>query len=219
MTNNRKNGSILVGILCGLLAVVLLTALAVGLLLSGTWLYNFEIDVLDIVGYSGFDKATILSNYRAVIRFLSPFHFGEFEMPDLPASPGGTQHFDEVKNIVIGLYIAGLICLLSLILLIIFVKKKLGPRTFFAAGVATINLPLLLLAGIMIDFDSFFVLFHKIFFKNDYWIFDSVTDPVIRILPETYFMHCAVVIVLFWVLGSIAFFLISHRERKKVAEK
>ena len=39
-----------------------------------------------------------------------------------------------------------------------------------------------------------FVTFHHIAFDNDYWIFDYTTDPVINILPDTFFMHCAIMI-------------------------
>ena len=46
----------------------------------------------------------------------------------------------------------------------------------------------LMLFGI-VAFDKLFVLFHEIVFRNDYWMFSSVTDPVIKILPEEFFMH------------------------------
>ena len=29
-------------------------------------------------------------------------------------------------------------------------------------------------------------------FDNDYWLFNSKTDPVIKILPDEFFMHCGI---------------------------
>ena len=46
-----------------------------------------------------------------------------------------------------------------------------------------------------IDFNKAFVIFHQIVFRNDYWIFNEATDPVITILPEAFFMHCFMMIV------------------------
>jgi integral membrane protein (TIGR01906 family) len=40
-------------------------------------------------------------------------------------------------------------------------------------------------------------------FRNDYWIFDEATDPVIMILPDAFFLHCAVMIILLILIGSL----------------
>ena len=46
-----------------------------------------------------------------------------------------------------------------------------------------------------IDWQWAFTTMHEIFFDNDYWIFNSYTDPVIKILPEEFFFHCGLLIV------------------------
>ncbi|HCM13569.1 MAG TPA: TIGR01906 family membrane protein, partial [Lachnospiraceae bacterium] len=67
-----------------------------------------------------------------------------------------------------------------------------------------------------VDFDTSFVIFHKLlFFNNNDWLFNPVTDPVINILPETYFLHCALAIILFIILGSIIFAIQYFRIKKK----
>ena len=38
---------------------------------------------------------------------------------------------------------------------------------------------------------------HKIFFRNDYWVFDYRTDPVILALPEQLFMLLSIIIIVF----------------------
>jgi integral membrane protein (TIGR01906 family) len=45
---------------------------------------------------------------------------------------------------------------------------------------------------VTLAWDRFFVVFHKIFFRNDYWIFDEASDPIIKVLPDEFFFHEAI---------------------------
>lgn len=49
-------------------------------------------------------------------------------------------------------------------------------------------------------FSRAFVIFHKIFFQNDLWIFDARTDFIIRWLPESFFQHVAAEILLVFII-------------------
>ena len=53
----------------------------------------------------------------------------------------------------------------------------------------------LLIVSIMVNFSATFTMFHKIFFRNDYWVFDYRTDPVILALPEELFLILSVMII------------------------
>ena len=207
----NKKGSVFLGIVVGLLVLAAITTLAVGLLFSGNLFYRLEINALEIENNSGLSREIILNNYDAVIRFLSPFSVAEFSMPDLPASAAGISHFEDVKIILNGLYITGLICLLILVLIFSYVKAGRTPKTLITASVSVITVPLAAFCVMAIDFNSFFTFFHKVFFSGDTWIFDIYTDPVITILPEAYFMHCALIIAAFWVIGSAALFFIGKK--------
>ena len=55
-------------------------------------------------------------------------------------------------------------------------------------------LPAVFGLAIAVNWEGFFVAFHRLMFDNDYWIFDAATDPVITILPDAFFMHCALMI-------------------------
>ncbi len=215
----KQNGAVWLGIIAGILSVVVLTALAVALLLSGNWLYRLEIGLLKIPETSGYAKELILTNYDAVIRFLSPFRDIPFAMPDLAASAGGVRHFEDVKVLVVGLYYVGIAALALGGALLVLFQKKIGSRTYLAASIASLGLPVAIISGIALDFDGFFVLFHKIFFNNDDWIFNPSTDPVIKILPETYFMHCAIILALFWIIGSVIYFLFYKKSIKNTKQK
>jgi uncharacterized membrane protein len=50
-------------------------------------------------------------------------------------------------------------------------------------------------------------------------MFDPVTDPVINILPEGFFMHCAFMIVAIVILFSIIFLAVYFTKRKNYGIK
>lgn len=55
----------------------------------------------------------------------------------------------------------------------------------------------------MINFSKAFYFFHKIFFRNDYWIFDPKKDPIINALPEELFMIEAILIIILLLIFTV----------------
>jgi len=53
---------------------------------------------------------------------------------------------------------------------------------------------ILLIAAIAIDFSRAFVIFHLIFFNNDYWILDPRVDLLINIVPQVFFVEISMMI-------------------------
>lgn len=192
---------ILGGAALSLPVLLLATACGLGLLHASDLLYRLDIRWLGIEAASGLAKQQILANYRAVMQYLSPFSSAPFSLPSLRFSADGAAHFADVKRIFLGVYLAGGV---SGILLAALKKAKLLRRGVCrAAGIATLVLPGVILGGMALDFDTAFVLFHKLFFPGaTNWLFDYVADPVIYILPDTFFLHCAVFIALCWVASA-----------------
>ena len=63
------------------------------------------------------------------------------------------------------------------------------------AGLLALILPLVLGGLAALDFDRAFVIFHGIFFPGKTnWVFDWHADPIIRVLPQEFFMDCAILI-------------------------
>lgn len=52
----------------------------------------------------------------------------------------------------------------------------------------------------------------------NYWIFDETTDPVITLLPDGYFMHCALMILAIIFLSSLLSFIL-YQEKKRAPLK
>lgn len=64
---------------------------------------------------------------------------------------------------------------------------------------------LTVLAALMVwgavDFDSLFILFHRLAFTNDLWLLDPATDLLIRLMPTDFFVHYAALIGGSWLGG------------------
>ncbi|MDO4267392.1 MAG: TIGR01906 family membrane protein [Eubacteriales bacterium] len=81
-------------------------------------------------------------------------------------------------------------CVAALFLLKADVKRVLPGM--LCAGTVLFFALLAVLAGIIsTDFSKYFVVFHKIFFRNDLWLLDPSTDLLINIVPEPFFVDTA----------------------------
>lgn len=198
----------------GVLFTLLFISIAVVITINFRPLYYFDIDHLKIAESSGLTKEVIRENYDALIDYSSPFFKGELSFPTLAASESGLFHFTEVKNIFTGFYILGAITLAFGVVIIVQKHKNKDFSYLLVSSITAIVLPLFLALFLSIDFDRTFVIFHKLFFNNDYWLFDPVTDPVITILPDTFFMHCAIMIIVLVVLMSLLFLTVYLVKRQ-----
>ncbi|HGI3690185.1 TPA: TIGR01906 family membrane protein [Streptococcus agalactiae] len=154
-----------------------------------TPLYAFDIDYLNIPKYVGLSKEQILENYRILLTYFNIPWFLALDMPDFPSSASGLFHFFEVKKLFMLDY---LILIFSGMGTLWFVRHLNRRREswrllpYFRQGTL---IPLAILLALLVSFDTLFVLFHKVFFNNDAWLFNATTDPIILALPAEFFMH------------------------------
>ncbi len=195
-------------IVIGLVFTLLFISLGVIFTINFRPLYYLDIKLLSIPEISGYPRDEIIANYNALIDYSSPFFRGSLSFPTLISSPSGIQHFKEVKDIFVLFYGLAGFSLIAAVTIIIYKSRKKDISYLAAASLSTIILPIIVGLLIAIDFDAAFSLFHKLFFKNDYWLFDPATDPVITILPDTFFLHCALLIIIFILICSLISFLL-----------
>lgn len=202
----------------GVLGMLLSISLAVTLTLGARWLYVIVMEREDIPEYTGYSREEILANYDAVIEYNSVFGPEKLEFPTLPMSDGGRIHFEEVKVIFVALQfigIASFVILAAYAAFAIVKKRKDALSVLRNTGILSVAVPSAVGIGVALNWDMAFVIFHKIFFANDLWLFDPYTDPVIRILPDTYFLACAVMIISLVILSSIlcltAYFILKKK--------
>ncbi len=181
-------------------------SLSIVLILHFRPLYVQEIKDQKLSSLSSMSETEILEQYDALIHYNSLFYRGELHFPSLPMSEEGRIHFSEVKKIFDAIQ-----------LLLIFSAATFFPLAFFRI-IPSISAVLAFLAafGALLDWDALFTAFHKLFFRNDYWLFDPDTDPVINLLPDSYFLHClAGILVLLLFFSLLSAFLWHYFSRKE----
>ena len=178
-------------------------------------LYYLDINYLGIDLTSGMSVETIKKNYDVLIAYQSIFYRGTLNLPDFAMSTNGRIHFEEVKTIFEAIQVIMVVSgLISLPLIIRRFKEK-EYRFLKLTGLITIIVPAMLGFVVALDFESAFITFHQIVFRNNYWVFDYRSDPVINILPETFFMHCFIMIVIIVItLAGLCLFYYYHKQKQ-----
>lgn len=203
-----------------LLAVLLTTflfTLAVVIVLNFKWLYYIDITLLGIEKNSGMNVSSIRANYDALIQYNQFWFHGELRFPTLIMSNTGQIHFQEVKRIFVVIQYLCMITFAASLVGIVKMRRRGQYAYLKIAGLLSLVIPVALGIFALLYWDKFFALFHQILFRNNYWLFDSKTDPVILILPDAYFMHCAVMILLLIFLGSMLFLRLDKGKRRAAA--
>jgi integral membrane protein (TIGR01906 family) len=178
-------------------------------------LYYYDINHLNIAESSKIDKSTIIKNYDILIDYVQKSSVKKLSMPDFPMSKEGEIHFVEVKKLFTNIdylfYISTVVTAIA-----VFIGFKSKNFTFLKRSATNlIVMPIILIIPFAINFNKSFTAFHKIFFSNDYWEFDPVTDPIINVLPEDFFFHCALLILGVIVVSCIILFLLYKFSLKK----
>ena len=190
--------------LLALIGTVMIFCMAVVIVLNFRQIYYYDLKLLDLKKKAGLDDWIIRRNYDTLIDYnLVTKHVSELRFPSFPMSESGLVHFAEVKRILV---VIQYLCGASLVLFLLGFLRKLYRRDYGCLklmSMLTLVIPFALGTAAVLDWQQFFVRFHELLFSNDYWIFDPVTDPVIKILPDEFFFHCAVAVLVFIVLGSI----------------
>lgn len=191
---------------------------AINFTVSFKQLYYYDIDKLNIPKLSNLSKEEIKLNYDYLIEYNLSKNVDEFEMPTIKSSNQGKIHFEEVRYIFQNVNKISRICLIiSLIGIIIGIKNK-DIKILNYTSKALIIIPLVLAIPMIINFEDTFVIFHKLMFSNDYWIFDPRLDPVINILPEEFFFHAGIMILGIVLAVSIILYTIYKFISKKIEQ-
>lgn len=182
--------------------------------LSFKGLYDWEINHMSIAEDLSMSEEKIKENYDVLIEYLTNEEVEKLILPSFEMSTEGEIHFVDVKNIFI--FIKKMMSVLGIYSLIGIafnsIKKQYNFLKYTAIGTITVPIGVLMLA--MIDFEKVFILFHKIAFTNDYWVFDPMLDPVINILPQEFFLHSLLLIISIVLISSLMLIMIYKMEEK-----
>ncbi len=134
-------------------------------------------------------------------------------------SEDGMQHFADCRVLFMLDLRVLLLSSAASVLLLVFGRMKniraprpFGKGPFFWAGVIPAVIFIVLAILVMFaDFDQAFVTFHHLFFPGkSNWIFYYDVDEIINVLPEVFFMDCAILIVVMIIVFSLLSILIDR---------
>lgn len=159
-------------------------------------------------------QAQIWHNYLQIWRYLFWFPQRWLHLDNFHSSVQGLEHFHEVQLLIGAVVILWFITTIILLVLLIkhHLSKVLVMQQFFLGGL--LWLPLVILACALIDFEDLFIGFHHLLFRNNYWIFDALKDPVINMLPDTFFWHCFIVAAVIFELLTLILWWTAKRKKK-----
>lgn len=216
-----KTSKLLTVVLAILIAVVLLTAAISAPILCRPFYYA-HIDPLALCEETGLSREEIKTAFDEMMDFC--VGNADFSTGVLRWSESGKSHFSDVRELFL-LDLRALAISILLLAIVLVVSRLTGRRpgrllgrgsSFWAGtGLAAVFVVVGGLAAL--DFDRAFVIFHSLFFPGkDNWLFDPAEDQIISILPQTFFMNCAILILAILLLGCavlIAWDLLPHRKK------
>lgn len=205
----------------GLIVTLFVLSLSISLPLFIRQFYYWHIDLYNIVDATGVSKENLIYSFNELmdsLMFFKPFSEGVF-----PFSEEGKSHFLDCQVLFVLDYV---VLIVSAILLVVYLfalrkNKNIIYRPFnMSISVIMMLIPLVLIGGLgifaLIDLNAAYAFFHKIFFHGkDNWVFNASTDPIIKALPQEFFINCGILILGSYVL--IYLIILAINIRKKVA--
>lgn len=198
------------GLICLFLALI---SLMVAITINFRPLYVFDIEYLNILDWVDLTKEALLKNFDQLMAFLNNPFINTVNLPDFPMSKAGLGHFIDVKKLFLLDY--GIL-ILTIVPAVFYLRHLLKNQRLFKLVKPfqiAMGVPVVLGLLMAIGFDTFFVKFHELFFANDDWLFDPVTDPIINVLPEEFFMHS---FILAFLLIELSFLVLVIWGRRSV---
>lgn len=196
--------------------VLLVLTVSIGLPIYLRPFYYAHIDALELDRASGFTKAQIRTAYDEVLDYLT-LPGKDFGTGELAHSAEGAAHFADCKvlfDLNAGVLLGSAVVAAAIFLLRKPCKLPSLRRATFWAGTGALMLPVVVGSLAALDFDRAFVIFHHIFFPGkDNWVFDYFADPIIRVLPQVFFMNCAILIGAGLILFSCALLWLGRKRK------
>ncbi|WP_283678661.1 TIGR01906 family membrane protein [Lentilactobacillus sp. Marseille-Q4993] len=175
-------------VVCLILAVI---SLAIFITVNSVWLFQINIGPLHLVADTGVSKVKLIDEYKNIIWYLqNPVQHGELQLSYFASSVDGIKHFADVRNLITVNNIVMIITVPTVLYQLDQFKKN--SQIWMLLNPIRIGEVVLMVLGVVLffNFNQVFIGFHELLFRNDYWIFDPNKDPVINMLPDTFFFEC-----------------------------
>ncbi len=218
-----KTGQTLCRVLCAVCAALLVITAAIAAPILIRPFYYLQIGPLQLERYTGYSEQVIREAYDEVMDFLvcgQPFGTGQ-----LAYSAEGESHFEDCRILFqLDFRVMGVTAFILVLLWVLRAALRrrghgIAPARHlpvFWSAVGSCGVFAVLAVWGAVSFDSLFVAFHAAFFPGkSNWIFDPRYDEIINILPQQFFLHCAVLIAVIIFAVNAAFLAADALWRRK----
>lgn len=196
----KKN---IAAMLPGLVLCIVLLCGCVLSVLYFTPFYGWNIKGLQLEEITGLTGEQLQENYNQIIHYNNPLVRGEMELSDFDMTEEFREHFRVVKDIFRVIWI----CFLAGIILLLgcgrWIRKYQLHNYLLWAPVFQVLILGGAGIGLLLGWERFFTIFHEVLFPGQQWRFDPAVDPLIQILPETWFMYCFLLILILYILSGV----------------
>ncbi|MBQ9756038.1 MAG: TIGR01906 family membrane protein [Clostridia bacterium] len=208
-------------VIFGVAIFFLIISFSIALPIYCRFFYYMQINSLNLPEKTGYSYGAIKWAFDDVMNFLTLPNY-PFGTGSLSFTKEGASHFADCKAL-FTLDTVVLIVSFILVLTMMFLEKfkkisfcrPFGMHVGFTSAVSIFIVFLVLIGLVSIDFSKAFVIFHKIFFPGkDNWQF-SQDDEIINILPQEFFMSCAILIAVSIIAISLIIIIFQLIKRKK----
>ena len=226
ITPKAKNGiDIAVSVIFGVALVLFMLTFCIGLPIYCRFFYYIQIKTLKLEAATGWDYKTIKAAYDDVLNYLT-LPNRSFGTGSLKWTESEALHFADCKRLfnlnLAVMIVSGAIGLAAILLnrfKVISLKRPFGHGVYLISAIVAVALPVVIGLLACINFDEAFRIFHTVFFPGkENWYFNPETEQIIEVMPEEFFMNCAIIIgvgLIAFASALIAADLILTAKRKK----
>ncbi len=209
----------------GVAVFFFIITVSIGLPIYLRFFYYLQIDSLSLPQKTGLSHLEIRTAFDDVMNFLTlpnyPFGTGA-----LSYTEAGKAHFVDCK-VLFNLNLAVLLISTAIIVTLLALSRfkffsfcrPFKMNVAFISAISIFIVIAVLFGLVAIDFENAFVVFHKIFFPGkDNWQFTDA-DEIIKILPQEFFMNCAILIGVGIVCISLSIIIFQLVKKAKNSNK
>lgn len=185
--------------------------------------YYFNIEYMRIPQATNYTYSEIKQGFDELMDFL--VYYKEFKMGIFVCSNEAKAHFYDCRNLFTLNFIVLMISIVCIVTIYILNKKHLINITYKHLSVGISSIFTFIIVGIisliwsLIDFISFFVFLHKIFFPGKTNFMFTYDDTIIYILPTELWINYGILLITILLIFNIIIIIHFVNVQKKKKEK
>ena len=144
----------------------------------------------------GLSPQQVRADYWRLIFYLQQPWPGQLQLRNIPLTAQAINHFGDVRRLLLIGEAVGFVSLVG-VLRLLSRQKRQGQLLRVLLPLKWLMYLLVMVAWLpLVNFSTDFVHFHQVMFHNHDWIFVPHRDPIILLMPERFFWHLLVILVI-----------------------